>query len=199
MSKLFLDAVENRRSIYALSNVLTVSQDEVEKIVAHAVKHTPSAFNSQSARVLVLFEGAHEALWEITRDALRAVVPADSFGPTNEKIDSFKAGAATVLFFDDHSIVEGLQERFSLYKDNFPVWAQQSNGMLQFVVWTALESEGLGASLQHYNELIEAQVKAKWSLPESWKLIAQMPFGKPVSPAGEKQFQAIEERVFVYK
>jgi predicted oxidoreductase (fatty acid repression mutant protein) len=28
--------------------------------------------------------------------------------------------------------------------------------MHQLVVWTALEIEGYGASLQHYNELIEA-------------------------------------------
>lgn len=26
--------------------------------------------------------------------------------------------------------------------------------MIQFAVWTALETEGLGASLQHYNPII---------------------------------------------
>jgi predicted oxidoreductase (fatty acid repression mutant protein) len=167
--------------------------------VEHAVKHSPTAFNSQSGRVVVLLNESHDKMWEITRESLRKIVPADSFQPTNDKMDSFKNGYGTVLFFDDHSIVEGLQQQFALYKDNFPVWAQQSNGMLQFVVWTALESEGLGASLQHYNEVIESDLKNEWKFPESWKLIAQMPFGKPLAAPGEKQFSPVEDRVKIFK
>ena len=30
------------------------------------------------------------------------------------------------------------------------------------------------------------------------KLIAQMPFGKPVVPAGEKEYQPLENRVKIY-
>lgn len=67
------------------------------------------------------------------------------------------------------------------------------------MVWTSLEIEGLGASLQHYNELIEADVKREWKVPADWKLISQMPFGKPTAPAGEKEFMPLEERVKVFK
>ena len=56
---------------------------------------------------------------------------------------------------------------FPLYKDNFPIWSLQANGMLEFAVWTSLEAEGLGASLQHYNPLVDDGVKKAWSLPES--------------------------------
>ena len=59
-------------------------------------------------------------------------------------------------------------------------------------MWTALETEGLGASLQHYNPLITSQVLSTWDLPESWSLVAQLVFGKPVAPAGEKTFGPIE-------
>lgn len=104
-----------------------------------------------------------------------------------------------MLFFEDMSIIESLQKRFDTYKDNFPIWSQQSNGMLQFVVWTSLEIEGLGASLQHYNELIEDEVKQQWNISNSWKLIAQMPFGKPTAPAGDKEFMPVEERVKIFK
>lgn len=65
-------------------------------------------------------------------------------------------------------------------------------GILQFIVWTALETEGLGASLQHYNPLITPQVLSTWNIPSSWTLVAQLPFGKPSAPAGEKTFQPIE-------
>ncbi|MRX73732.1 nitroreductase [Bacillus lacus] len=191
----FQAAVENRRSIYTLSKESTVSDTRLKDIVEHAVKHTPSSFNSQSARVLVVIGDQHDKLWELTKETLRNIVPAESFSATEEKMESFKNSYGTVLFFEDQEVVESLQKQFELYKDNFPLWSQQSNGMLQFVIWTALEIEGLGASLQHYNPLIDEDVRAEWNLPDSWKLIAQMPFGKPAAPAGDKEFMPLDERV----
>lgn len=199
MSKDFLTAIEDRRSIYGISKESPVSDDKIKELVDHAVKYTPSAFNSQSARVVLLLGKEHDKLWDITKEALRKVVPAENFAPTEEKINSFKSGYGTILYFEETSIIESLQQQFALYKDNFPVWAQQSNGMLQFAIWTALEMEGLGASLQHYNELIEDEIKKEWGIASSWKLIGQMPFGKPTAPAGEKQFQTLADRVKVFK
>jgi predicted oxidoreductase (fatty acid repression mutant protein) len=199
MSKDFLTAVADRRTFYNISNEITVPEGRIKEIIEYAVKYTPSAFNSQSARVVLLFGKGHDQLWDIVMGALRKLVPADKFGPTEEKVNSFKNGYGTILFFEDMSIIEGLQKQFALYKDNFPVWSQQSNGMLQFVIWTALEEEGLGLSLQHYSEVIETEVKKEWNIPDSWKLIAQMPFGKPNASPDEKEFQPIEDRVKVYK
>lgn len=199
MKKAFKTAVAERRSHYSISKEISVSDQTIKEVVDHAVKYTPSAFNSQSARVVLLLDKEHDKIWDITRESLRKVVPVDSFEPTNDKINSFQNGYGTVLYFEDQSIVENLQEEFSLYKDNFPVWSQQSSGMLQFVVWTALENEGLGGSLQHYNELIERDVKSEWNLPEKWKLIAQMPFGHPEEEPGEKEFAPLENRIKVFK
>ena len=47
--------------------------------------------------------------------------------------------------------------------------------MHQFAIWTMLEDAGLGASLQHYNPLIDEKVQNEWKLNPNWKLIAQMP------------------------
>ena len=199
MSKDFLSAVANRRSYYGISKEAVVSDERIKEIVDHAVKYTPSAFNSQSARAIILLGNQHDRLWDITMEALRKIVPAEQFGDTENKINSFKSGYGTVLFFEDQSIVEALQQQFALYKDNFPVWSEQSSGMHQYVVWTALELEGFGASLQHYSELIDADVKKEWNLPGSWKFIAQMPFGKPTAEPGTKEYQPIEERVKVFK
>jgi hypothetical protein len=199
MSKDFYKAIENRRSFYGISKESTITDERLKEIVDHVVKYTPSSFNSQSARVVLLLGEKHDKLWDITKEALRKIVPGDQFGSTEEKIQSFRSGYGTVLFFEDTSIIESLQAQFALYKDNFPVWSEQSSGMHQFAIWTALELEGLGASLQHYNELIASDVKKEWSLPESWKLIAQMPFGKPTAEPGEKEFQSLEERVKVFK
>jgi uncharacterized protein len=199
MSKDFLTAVADRRTFYGISKEVLVSGERIKDIIDHAVMHTPSAFNSQSARVVLLLDNQHDKLWDITMEALRKVVPADQFAPTEDRINSFKSGYGTVLFFEDTSVVQSLQQEFALYKDNFPIWSQQSSGMHQFVIWTALEAEGLGASLQHYNELIEDDVKREWRIPSNWKLIAQMPFGKPTSEPGEKEYQPLEGRVKVFK
>ena len=199
MKKDFYTAIADRRSFYEISKEVVTSDERIKEIIEYAVKHTPTAFNSQSARVVLLLDEQHDKLWDITKEALRKVVPADQFASTENKINSFRNGYGTVLFFEDNSVIESLQEQFALYKDNFPVWAQQSSGMHQFVIWTALEIEGFGASLQHYNELIETQVEKEWNIPNNWKLIAQMPFGKPTAQPGEKQFQPLEERIKVFK
>ncbi|MBP1755951.1 MAG: hypothetical protein H6Q59_2349 [Firmicutes bacterium] len=199
MSKTFDQAVESRRTYYAIGKDTKVSTEEVKKVVDHAVKFVPSAFNSQSARVVVLAGENHDKLWEIARETLRKIVPAEAFASTDEKINSFKNGAGTLLFFEDQAVVQGLQDAFPLYKDNFPIWSLQSSGMVQFTIWTALENLGLGASLQHYNPLIDDEVHSTWSLPDNWKLLGQMPFGHPLADPGAKEYSPLEARVKVFE
>ncbi len=195
----FLAAVKHRRSIYAIGNAIEVSEQRIEEVVGEAVLHTPSAFNSQSARVVILFKDKHVRLWNLTEEILRGIVPADQFSSTEQRMQSFRSGYGTILFYEDQTVIEGLQQKFATYKDNFPIWSQQSNGMLQYVIWTALELEGLGASLQHYNPLIDDKVRSEWGLPQEWKLIAQMPFGHPEQAPGEKQFEPLEKRLRVIR
>lgn len=199
MKKDFFTAVADRRTFYGISKDTVVSDDRIEEIIEHAVKHTPSAFNSQSARVVLLLHEHHDKLWDFTKEALRKIVPADQFASTEDRINSFHNGYGTVLFFEDNSVIESLQAKFPIYKDNFPIWSQQASGMHQYVIWTSLEIEGLGVSLQHYNELIEADVKTEWSIPSEWKLIGQMPFGQPTAQPDEKQFNPLEERIKIFK
>ncbi|MGE7767346.1 nitroreductase family protein [Peribacillus sp. NPDC096540] len=199
MTKDFYTAIKERRSIYGINNEVKVSDEKIKEIVEFAVKHTPSAFNSQSSRLVVLTGEAHNKLWDITTETLRKVVGGGDFTGTQQKMDSFKSGYGTILFLEDESVVKSLQEQFATYADNFPIWSQHTSGMHQLVVWTALEAEGLGATLQHYNPIIDDEVKKEWSIPNNWKLIAQMPFGNPTAPAGEKEFQPLEDRIKFYK
>lgn len=199
MNKNFYEAIKERRSIYAISKESPISDERIKAIVEDIVKHVPAAFNSQTTRVVVLLGEYHDKLWNITMEALGKIVPENDFVSTEAKINSFKGGYGTVLFFEDFAVVESLQEQFELYKDNFPVWALQTSGMMQFSVWTAFATEGLGASLQHYTELIDAEVKKEFNIPNSWRMMAQMPFGKIVAGAGEKKFSQIEDRVKIIK
>ena len=194
----YYSAVESRRSMYNINDEKIVSEQKIIEIVRHAVKHTPSSFNSQNGRAVILFGENHKELWDITKNILSKRVPKERFASTEKKLSSFASGYGTILFFEDLSVVENLQSRFPSYANNFPNWSLQSIGILQHIVWTSLELEGLGASLQHYNPLIDEEVKQRWNIQSSWRLVSQMPFGKPISPADEKQFLPIEERVKVF-
>lgn len=190
---------EKRRSIYALSNQLPVSNDEVVKLVEHAILHTPSSFNSQSTRVVVLFGEEHQKLWNITEETLHAIVgDEEKFKSTKDKIAGFKAGAGTIMFFEDQSVVKSMQENAPLYADKFPIWAHQTNAMHQYIIWTALASIDVGANLQHYNPIIDDKVAEAWNIDKDWTLNAQMVFGAIEQPAGDKTFKPVEERMKVF-
>lgn len=195
----FLQFVKARRTIYPLTkNLGSVTTGRVQELVREATLHTPSSFNSQSNRLLVLFGTEHDKLWDITRKALKAIVPEANWSQTETRIAGFQGAAGTILFFDDEPTVQNFQSQFPPYADKFPIWANQSNAIQQFILWTALEVEGLGANLQHYNPLIDQQVAAEWKVPASWKLNAQLVFGGRGGEAGEKEFKPVEERVKVF-
>lgn len=199
MSKDFLSAISSRRSVYAISNESPVPDEAIAELVEKAVLYTPSPFNMQSGRAVLLLGTHHAKLWSIVLETLRKIVPPENFASTEQKIGSFAAGYGTVLYFDDTAVTKSYGEQFPLYKDNFTLWAQHSNGMLQYAVWNLLELDGLGASLQHYNPLIDDAVKKEWDLPEGWQLIAEMPFGKPTADPDPKEFQDIKQRVRIFK
>lgn len=196
--KTFFEAVRDRRSIYGLSKKSPVSDARLREMISLAVKYTPSAYNSQSARVVLLLGEHHDRFWNMVKKVLRKKVSPEKFPQTEEKIESFRNGYGTILFFEDLEVVEELQHKFPSYAELFGLWSQHSSGMLQFILWTGLESEGLGASLQHYSNLVEDEVKKEWSLPRKWHLLAQMPFGMPTVEPDEKEFEPLDKRIKIF-
>lgn len=194
MNNPVIQSLRKRRSQYSLGRNLSQSPGEIEALIKEAIRWSPSSFNSQSSRAVILFGAQSERFWELVRESLRPLVPAEAFGATEQKLASFAAGVGTVLFYEDQVVVKGLQEQFALYADNFPVWSEHSTGMAQLATWTALAEAGIGASLQHYNPVVDEAAQREWNLPASWKLRAQMPFGSNEAPFGEKTFMDDAER-----
>jgi len=60
-------AIQHRRTIYALNKDIPIDDKKIEQIAKHAVLHVPSSFNSQSARLVVLVKEEHDKFWDITR------------------------------------------------------------------------------------------------------------------------------------
>ena len=188
--------IESRRSYYRMKKESPISDQAIEEIIKHAVKYSPTAYNSQQTRAVLLLSGAHEKFWSITMDAIRRVTgkTLEELLPTNRKIDSFKAGYGTVLFYNDTSVTKKFEQEYPAYKNNFENWAEQSNAMLQFSVWNMLEEAGFAAALQHYNPIVDTDVRHEWNIDKHWKLIAQMPFGMPIEEPGAQEFNPIDER-----
>ncbi len=198
MSEDLLTLYQKRRSIYALGNNPQLSEKEISTLVAECLKQAPTAFHSQSGRIVILYGSHHQKLWQIVLKHLQKLTPPDKFPATQNKIASFAKGAGTILFFEDEAVIAELQQKYPLYKDAFPAFSCQSSGMLQYMVWTALAAENIGASLQHYNPLIDADVKAEWKLPDSWQLMSQMPFGDITASADNKDFLPLDNRFKIF-
>ncbi len=187
-----LEVLKSRRSIYNLSKNIDLSEDEIIRIVEDTTRYVPDAFDMKSQRVVLALGDKHDELWEKIYDAFDGKISRD-------KIDGYKAAYGTVLYFMDENVIKSLQEQFDIYADNFPIWANQSNGMLQYAIWTAFTKHNIGANIQHYNPVIDEAVKKLFNLPENYKLVAQMPFGKIEAIPTEKPQEDITERVKIVK
>lgn len=196
----FREALQHRRSYYALRPESPLDDTQLEDLLRFALLHVPSAYNSQSTRLVLLLRESHTDFWQMVLRTLEALTPVERFERTREKIEkAFAAGCGTVLFYEDEQVVRRLQAENPTYAGNFPTWAEHTSAMHQLAVWTMLEDAGFGASLQHYNPLIDKEVQTKWRLPGTWRLMAQMPFGFPAETPADKSFQPLEERMLVYK
>ena len=199
MSNQFLDLIHKRRTIYAVGKNIEQSTEHLTDLIQHAIKQSPSSFNSQSSRAVILFNAEHEKFWGLVKEKLKSYAKdPEAAAKTDAKMDSFAAGAGTVLFFEDLDVIENLQAQFPSYAENFPVWAEHSTAIAQFATWTALHTDGLGASLQHYNPIVDEQVHAEWDIPAHWKLRAQLVFGSIEGEAKDKAYieDAVRFKVF---
>lgn len=92
MARSFKEAIQHRRTHYGIGNNSPISDNEIHEIIKTAVTHVPSAFNSQSTRIVLLLGENHKKLWEIVKDTLRKIIPAEAYKATETKITKFFRG-----------------------------------------------------------------------------------------------------------
>lgn len=196
-----IENLEKRKSNYILDKNIKVSEEDIVKMVEDVFLYSPSAFNSQSHKAVVVLGDEHDYLWnDITLNILLDIVKKEEkIKEVKEKIESFKNAYGTILIFEDKDVVENLQNTFPMFKDNFPIWSEQGSGMATISMWSALAEMGLGANLQHYNPLIDEDVKKRFDVPENWVLRGQLVFGNIVEEAKAKEKMDIKTRVKVVK
>lgn len=193
------DSLSRRRSIYALGHTRIVTDFCLEDTLKDCLKNCPTPFNAQSARLVLLLNKKHLDFWNLVLEKVISTASIGKKESVKQKINSFAAAYGTILFFEDLSVLEQLQKDFPLYQKNMHDWTYEANGMLQYMIWQALAENEIGASLQHYNELIEDDVKKMLSLPDNWKILAQMPFGSIEKTPAEKTFLPLENRLMIFR
>jgi hypothetical protein len=195
-----LETLKKRRSNYDLTAKSTLPVEELELLLAQALELSPTGFNSQSSRIILALGAKHDFFWDIVLAGIKKEIgETPAFEKSKAKISSLRRSAGTILFFEDESITDDLKARFPLYARNFSIWAEQSQGMVQFAVWLALSEAHMGASLQHYSELVATKLTSAWNINPTWRLVAQMPFGIPNSQPSHKDIVPGKQRLQIVK
>lgn len=102
MSSALIDLAKNRRTIYQLGKKSPVPDSKIEELVNAAILNVPSAFNTQSTRLIVLLHDQHDRLWDIAIEAFEGLVKAGKIPQevwekqTLPKLLGFKGAYGTV-------------------------------------------------------------------------------------------------------
>jgi predicted oxidoreductase (fatty acid repression mutant protein) len=227
----YLEAVKQRRSVYGVTDDVAVSDDRILEIANAVIQTCPSAWNMQGTRMLISLGQEHKHFWNtVIASAKPSVVESqgeDAWKRNRDRFKSFQAAYGTVrgLFvswsrlmlnklpvadcvcqislFEDHDSIEQLSKKFAKVPLSvLEGYAEHSNAMHQITLWTALELEGLGASLQHSQNVpgVEEGIKSAFGIPESWAIKAEIVFGGlPEDLPAVPEKKSVLETVRVFK
>ena len=191
------ELVKNRRSQYAIGNNTDLTNEEIAERITEIVRDVPTASNSQTTRIAIVFGEENVKLWDHILDVQKDVMPEEMWGMMSGVMEGAKGGVGTIIFFEDLDAVEKMPTspaRVEVYKQN-------NNANAQYATWLALTDLGLGGSLQHmnvgYEQGFDKSVKELLGLPERWEMQAQMPFGSIEGENEPKEYIADSERVVV--
>lgn len=59
MANEFLNLIEQRRTIYALDKNVEQTTEYLTDLIQRTIRESPSSFNSQSSRAVILFNSEH--------------------------------------------------------------------------------------------------------------------------------------------
>lgn len=186
----FIEIIKKRRSYYNLSEDVDLTNEEIKYLVEDVMNITPSHMNSETSRIVLLFDDKSKDFWTRVNETFDKSI-------NKEKFHGFYHAKGTALFFIDMNEIWDQEINMASYRDYFETWGNHSAAMLQLNLWQALRDEEIGASIQHYNPVIDEWVKEVYDLPEHWELVAQMPFGKIEEEPEAKDKKPIEEKLLV--
>lgn len=124
--------------------------EEVRQLLEDVLLYTPSAYNSQPVRIVLLTGEESRRHWELIREILKEKIGEERYRESRGKyrIDNvFTEGVGTVLFFDDTTVTDKMIEGRPNQAEEYRHWAQQAQGSHRHMVWLGLKALGYGATL----------------------------------------------------
>ncbi|EMT71719.1 hypothetical protein ACKRZS_005521 [Fusarium odoratissimum] len=199
MADKYLAEIKSRRTCYSIEAKSPISDARIIEIAQEVVKHTPSSFNCQSTRLVVLLKEEHVKFWDMATECFKATMKSAIFAEYEKKLLQRRAGYGTILLFEDLDVVREYQAKFPRFATHLFQFSEHNNAMQTLNLWTALSLEGLGCNLQHINPIIDQRLIGEWDISPQWSLKGQLVFGKPTGGTlHDKTFLPIEDRLFVH-
>lgn len=99
MADSFLELIKTRRTCYSLKAESPISDERILHIASDVIKHTPSSFNCQSTRFVVLLREQHVRFWEIAKECFKATMSSAEYQGYEKKLLGRQAGFGTVSRF----------------------------------------------------------------------------------------------------
>lgn len=96
MADKYLADIQSRRTCYSLEAKSPVSDARIVEIAREVIKHTPSSFNCQSTRLVVLLQDEHVKFWEIAKQCFKATLPKETYVDYEKKLCQRQGGYGTV-------------------------------------------------------------------------------------------------------
>lgn len=186
----FLAAAKHRRTVYGVKNTSAVSDKRVQEILEQVLSFTPSSYNTQPLRVVLVTGAKHAAMWDAIIAAAEPVLKGageEVWKTMSGVFQMHKASYGSVAFFDSANTLAESGKTHASAAHMFDEFSHHASGMAQILVWSALELEGLGANLQHLNAIppVEDAIKKFLAVPEDWKLRAHLNYGDEAGPHPE--------------
>lgn len=92
----FLDAVQGRRSQYALGSENPIGDARLQEILRTTVQNVPSSFNAQSTRYVALLKDEHKKFWGIVAELLEPHIKEETRERTEGRLKMFREAYGTV-------------------------------------------------------------------------------------------------------
>ena len=182
-------AARNPQELLRAGEALPVPQKVGSELVKRATALVLNAFNSRSARASLLFGKQYEAFWDGAYKAFGGKVD-------RAKTDSLRLAQACSSFYEG---------RWRPCRKSFPAMPQATRlGRARQTRCSKSQSgPPSGSSKSARTPMLQAgrrrARKAAHGFPASYKLVAQMPFGKIEVPASVKEGESFELRVEVFE
>ncbi|QKX61815.1 uncharacterized protein TRUGW13939_08971 [Talaromyces rugulosus] len=178
----WLVAAKLRRSVYNLTGTSSVSDSRIENILQQVLSFAPSSYNTQPVRLNLITGEKHKQFWDTiikTAEPILKDVGEGIWHTMGALMESQKAAYGSVVFWERGDTIREASETHKSAAHMIPQLGDHANGMAQILAWTALELEGLGASLQHMQAIpvVETALREFCGMPDDCSLKAHLTFG----------------------